>query len=420
MKLFILFFLALFISISAQVEYSNGVVPAGEYSGFYLDAINYKSDVEGKTKLDVYYQIPYSNLQFVKYNDKFRAKYSLTLTIYDEGKENILKEKTWNGKIFSNSFEEASSDNNFKFGLKSFELTPGKYHLECDLYDKDSKKDFKIESGLTVREFKNDLSFSDILLVSSEVDGKLILNISNAISSADSSLFFYYEIYSNKNDSLNIRYTIKTEDNDIVSSVVKKQNIIAGTNQIKMQLDNSQFSLGKYVLSITALDENNNGISGISKIFVSKIYGFPSSITDLDLAAEQMVYITSEDVIDDIVGTKDPDEKLQKFKDFWKKKDPTPQTPHNEVLNEYYRRVAYANKHFKKYYDGWKTDMGMIYIMLGPPQNVDRHPFELDSKPYEVWYYYNINQAFYFVDETGFGDYRLMNTNFGDWYRYRQ
>ena len=61
--------------------------------------------------------------------------------------------------------------------------------------------------------------------------------------------------------------------------------------------------------------------------------------------------------------------------------------------------------------------MGMIYIVLGPPDNVDRHPFEYDSKPYEIWYYYDINRSFYFLDETGFGDYRLLNRNY-DWFRY--
>jgi len=53
--------------------------------------------------------------------------------------------------------------------------------------------------------------------------------------------------------------------------------------------------------------------------------------------------------------------------------------------------------------------MGMIYILFGPPNSVDRHPFDIDSKPYEVWYYYQKDRQFMFVDETGFGDYRLMN-----------
>ena len=101
-------------------------------------------------------------------------------------------------------------------------------------------------------------------------------------------------------------------------------------------------------------------------------------------------------------------------------KDPSPKTDVNEVLIEYYRRIAYANDHFESYYDGWRTDMGMIYVTLGPPNYVERHPFEYDSKPYEIWSYYDINREFIFVDQTGFGDYRLYQPVYGDWYRYRQ
>ncbi len=132
-----------------------------------------------------------------------------------------------------------------------------------------------------------------------------------------------------------------------------------------------------------------------------------------------MMYIASPSEIDYIKEAKTYDEKLKRYLAFWKKKDPTPNTPENEVLNEYYRRVDYANANFKSYYEGWRTDMGMIYITLGPPDQVERHPFEYDSKPYEIWYYYNLNRRFIFVDETGFGDYRLLNPDFTDWrYRY--
>jgi hypothetical protein len=52
--------------------------------------------------------------------------------------------------------------------------------------------------------------------------------------------------------------------------------------------------------------------------------------------------------------------------------------------------------------------MGMVFIMLGPPSSVDRHPFEVDSKPYETWSYFDLNYRYVFVDDTGFGDFRLV------------
>jgi hypothetical protein len=52
--------------------------------------------------------------------------------------------------------------------------------------------------------------------------------------------------------------------------------------------------------------------------------------------------------------------------------------------------------------------MGMVFILFGSPSNVERHPFDIDAKPYEIWTYYDFNRSIIFVDETGFGDYRLL------------
>ncbi len=74
---------------------------------------------------------------------------------------------------------------------------------------------------------------------------------------------------------------------------------------------------------------------------------------------------------------------------FWKQRDPTPGTPENEFKEEHIKRFNYANKYFKyqSTKPGWKTDMGRIYIILGPPVSREK----IDSfglYPMEVWYYY--------------------------------
>jgi hypothetical protein len=56
--------------------------------------------------------------------------------------------------------------------------------------------------------------------------------------------------------------------------------------------------------------------------------------------------------------------------------------------------------------------MGMVYVIYGEPGNIDKHPFG-DSetgydKPYEIWDYYDISKRFIFIDDSGFGDYRLI------------
>ncbi len=56
--------------------------------------------------------------------------------------------------------------------------------------------------------------------------------------------------------------------------------------------------------------------------------------------------------------------------------------------------------------------MGMVYILYGTPNDIERHPFNISRKPYEVWYYYDLNRNFVFQDDNGFGDYRLVTPLF--------
>lgn len=104
---------------------------------------------------------------------------------------------------------------------------------------------------------------------------------------------------------------------------------------------------------------------------------------------------------------------------FWKRRDPTPETPVNEFREEHMRRLNYANEHFsigfKDRRGGWNRDRGRVYIVYGPPDLNQRYPFTPDQPPAEQWVYDNLpgqGQAYFlFVDERGFGDYRLVHSS---------
>ncbi|HZI88898.1 MAG TPA: GWxTD domain-containing protein [Candidatus Polarisedimenticolia bacterium] len=98
---------------------------------------------------------------------------------------------------------------------------------------------------------------------------------------------------------------------------------------------------------------------------------------------------------------------------FWKRRDPTPDTPENEARDAFYQRVSYANQHFATGGPGWRSDMGRVYILYGPPDEVDRSPFNFDSPPEERWYYYRDKRVFVFEDRDGFGRYKLVSTPTG-------
>jgi len=107
-------------------------------------------------------------------------------------------------------------------------------------------------------------------------------------------------------------------------------------------------------------------------------------------------------------------EEREKFvEQFWLRRDPTPGTAQNEFKEEHYRRITYVNEHFASSVPGWKTDRGRIYIMYGPPDEVESHPTrEKGEFPFERWFYRHIEGigdkiVVEFVDRTGNGDYRI-------------
>jgi len=51
------------------------------------------------------------------------------------------------------------------------------------------------------------------------------------------------------------------------------------------------------------------------------------------------------------------------------------------TISVYYHRVEESNRLFTTYKEGWKTDKGMIFIIMGPPDRVQR------SKDREIWVY---------------------------------
>jgi GWxTD domain-containing protein len=119
------------------------------------------------------------------------------------------------------------------------------------------------------------------------------------------------------------------------------------------------------------------------------------------------------------------EERDQFIEAFWQRRDPTPDTIENEFKEEHYRRIAYANEHFAAGIPGWKTDRGRMYIMYGPPDEIESHPSggtyerpmeegggETSTFPFEDWryrYLEGIGQEVIieFVDTCMCGDYHM-------------
>jgi GWxTD domain-containing protein len=395
--------------LSAQLK--DKTIKNLEKEYFYIDPLIFYTPDSSNSRLDLYVEIPLSNLQLVKNSStkKYEAYIDYTVEIKDSNGESITSDTR--SESFSLTKEEQKNlEGKSEYIVTQYYLDPGNYKLNFILWDKNNLKEYKAVKNFEVNDIKNkDIALSDVMIISqyNENNGKKIITplVNNNIGNLKD-FYLFFEVYNNIENPIpaELSYKIVNSKNETIIEGTFSYVLQTGINKKIEKLPAKDFVVGDYKLEI-----KNNAINELvaSKDFNFKWLYLPSNINDLDLAIDQMVYVAEPDQIDYIRDAKTTAEKEKRFIKFWKDNDPSPNTPKNELMNEYYNRIRIANERYSHYFDGWRTDMGMVYIIYGNPSNIDRNPFSMDQKPYEVWQYYELNKEFTFIDETGFGDYRL-------------
>jgi len=406
---------------AAQVE--SPAQPPPEYSAtLFVDPVAFLGAQPGEARLDVFVQVGYDNLSFVKSGDTYSASYETSITIEDSTGAQVL-EKQWVENVAGLTFDQSVSSSGHSLQQRSFPVPPGRYTVSVSVRDQESKTEKKTSYRCIVPDFTaTPIALSDLMVVSRITfrDGRksILPNVSPNVGNLPDAFYVFFEVYNRLGaDSLRFEARILDAKEELVLQTDTTEYIRTGRNEVFMRISNSGLSLGDYVLSVGALPASApRDTEGVGKKFIAwrgrpiivRWKGLPRSAKDIDLAIEQLEYIAKDNEMTELKSAKTLQEKQQKFLEFWKKRSPNPNASRNEKMALYYARVDYANKHFTRYREGWRTDMGMVFIILGPPSNVERYPFQVDEKPEEVWQYYDLNYQYVFRDENGFGDYRLL------------
>lgn len=158
-------------------------------------------------------------------------------------------------------------------------------------------------------------------------------------------------------------------------------------------------------------------LAGLLSAAAARAGGPPLSKQHKKWLEEEVVYIISNDEKKTFQSLTSEDEREKFIQRFWDIRDPTPGTPQNEYKDEHYRRLQYANAYFSSEWthDGWRSDRGKIYIILGPPASRQHHVSGGDLYPMELWFYTTSEPSlppfFYvlFYQRYGMSDFRLYS-----------
>lgn len=382
---------------------------------FMYETVLFKSDQgENKTRLDIYVAFANDILQFVKEKSgDFLADYEIFASIYDK-KNNLISEDSEAKKILVKKFiltNERRLSNRHKF---SFDLLPGDYKFVLSLTDHDTQKSLRRETKIEVQTHQTDLYISDIIfgdslkLNSSGDIENFNVNLGRKFVNPDSTFWAYFEIYpENLTDSLTLHYSLVNENNEVVFK--EKSKFDPQTRIVPYLIDISRIVniSGHYTLLVSVTQQKSfNQKAKFSAVWRNSEF----AKMNIDLAIKALrEYIPSKDY--KFLEEASDSAKRAFYREYWKKRDPSPGTKRNELLLEFNKRVEFSNNNFAVYSmkeDGWETDRGRIYIKYGQPSDVERNTEQINMPPFEIWYYQKLQRRFIFEDKSGNSDFKLV------------
>ncbi len=393
---------------------------------FYVDYASFRGDEDGiKEYLETYISIPNYQLSYQKKGDIFFAAYEITVSLFDKNKK-LAAHKTWQG--FSRIDSLSQAEKTMTLDLAAFMVPPAHYAAKIHVSDLNAEIAGDAEIPVDVRSFaENKLSLSDVQFARNIQKAKIqnkfvkngievIPNPSRAFGIESPFIYFYGEIYhipqtNEKYHPLTKTYYLVDYRGDTVKTSTKKIAPRGSSIVWAGKINILDIISGRYDLYFVISDSSKNmSVEQKADLWINNPYKMLTfkqyRQEDIDEFKAQIYYIVDESERDFFDKLETPAQ-INYINNFWKNLDP-------DFRTEHLKRFYIAQERFgSPTIPGWKTDRGRVYIMYGPPDDVDRYPASLSTRAYEIWYYEHMKgQAqvqFVFVDLGIQGNYQLVH-----------
>ncbi|MGE5314583.1 MAG: GWxTD domain-containing protein [Acidobacteriota bacterium] len=438
----------LFLLLLFAVQYGAPAAPSNNSLKLSLDMARFRGD-SSNVYLEVYYGFDVSLLKYAAAEGSFRGDAIISVAFKKSANDSIVAHQAMRipFSISDTTLLDQSRTYNDVLG---FFLKPDIYRVYVVL--KDGRSPERMDSLSFPIDLKlidhRSMALSDAELCTSivpiEKDStnrfykntmEVKPNPSKLFGAHQPALFYYLESYNllkGQSAQYQTRASITNAvGKEVVASLKTRPRTYDSNVEVGM-LKIASLRTGAYTFTYAVIDSAANVKSTSSKKFFVYNPSLPpdtlvastnedvmsseyATMTEPELDREFAAakYIASKEEIDHYESLKGDDAKRKALFEFWGKRDEDKSTTINEMKQEHLKRVEYSNIQYrtgKK--EGWKTDRGRVYIMYGPPDEVERHVNEIDVKPYEIWYYHSLQGGvqFIFGDRTGFSDYILLHS----------
>lgn len=384
-----------------------------------LSALGYFNE-EGDPVIDLEADVVIGSLIFSSEDDKHTAAAGIQVEAYklkDEDDERGERVKSFeDGFKISDPDESVRTTNETRTVRQQMEVDPGKYRVVLTVTDQDSRKASQTESNVIV----NDPKGEEPVLTHVKVAGKGGIEepsfpvTTYSIPSRLDSLSFSYKVSrSEEHEPVELRMRlIRFESDDSPprrmsqpqptrgsiefkgidyseKEIIEEQSrtLFEETGSIEIEYKTPLPDRGAYRFEVSMKPEG--GSSDDRKNLKARDFGIVSpnfpNIKSVREMAQAMVYIMNRSDHEEMMEINNEDSLKAEMDRFWLENLGSKEEA-SRVIEKYFNRVEEANRQFTNFKEGWKTDMGMMYVLFGPPYYVDRRV------NYITWIYgYNRN-----------------------------
>jgi len=388
-------------ALPAQMDHSNSKT-------FNYDVAVFPGSTADKDLVRAFIWLSHSDLQFIKTDSTYTARYQINFEVYPKDKPALITQDT-TFTVHLIKYSDTIKRDALRRHQFQIELAPGEYQFRLRVVDLNS-------GGIMVQDVKkkmppfsgNKIVLSDILLLKSD---DMDFNAENVLPPnripIQEQLVIYARAFIPASAGV-VKLAVYRRQQKEVLIGEGKLSSASSISDIVIPWKKEKMVRGRCQLVLKLSGQN---VHREEKKYLA-FYGSIKTLSDesLDAQIEQLRYVASGKEWSKINKAKG-DERRKLFNEFWAKRDPSPGTPGNKLFDEYYKRVRAASEQFGDVgTEGWKTDRGHVFIIYGPPDQVQKSDEGMDQPGnYIIWYYQKLDRKFVFLDEQGFGNYRLVS-----------
>jgi GWxTD domain-containing protein len=359
--------------------------------------------------------MPSTSLSFTREGDRYSAVYNPRLEI--RRGDTVVRTVDVRETVRVQTFRETSRTDESIIWQQYIRLAPGSYLFQIGVRDEAGIRNSAEEVTIEVPRMASRVLSSPIpvyeAIARSAVDSlpRILARPRSSVMFGQDSVLPVYIEATGPNAPNRLDVVLASEDRVVLWRSTADLDVTGPVRSATLVIPVARMGIG-----ITTLRLSAPGVADTSRARILVSLGDDLPIASFD---EMVSYLRWFATADKLRALRDatPENQAEAWATFLRTTDPFPGTPENEALRDYFIRIRTANLRFRD--DGpvgWQTDRGTAFVALGDPDEVyDSNANDPTARVrQQVWVYREHRLQLVFIDQSGFGRWRLNPAGMAD------